>query len=146
MRTHLALCIALTALSVPPVTVLAAPPAHAKAYGLQRGERLPPAYRHRSYVVEDWRLHRLRMPPRGHQWVAIGADYLLVAIATGIIVDVLTSPQVVVVPSPSAGAAQPPAAGVFYYFCESSKAYYPYVTQCPEGWRVLPTTPPGHVR
>ena len=143
MRTYLALCVALTALSVPPGPVFAAPPAHAKAYGMQRGERLAPAYRHRNYVVEDWRLHRLRTPPRGHQWVAIGADYLLVAIATGIIVEVLTSPGAAAAPPPS---VSPPAAGVFYYFCESAKAYYPYVTQCPEGWRVLPTTPPGPVR
>ncbi len=154
MRAHVALCVALTALAVPPVPVFAAPPPHAAARGVQRGEpyrfyrgeRLAPAYRHHNYVVTDWRAHRLQAPPRGHQWISIGADYLLVAIATEIIVDVLTSPQVVVAPSPSAGASQPPAAGVFYYFCDSARSYYPYVTQCPEGWRVLPTTPPGPVR
>jgi len=36
-----------------------------------------------------------------------------------------------VVPAPSAG----------WYFCESTRAYYPAVSQCAEGWRVLPGTP-----
>lgn len=154
MRAHLAFCIALTALSIPPVSVFAAPPPHAAARGMERGEahrfyrgeRLPQVYRHRNYIVEDWRLHRLQAPPRGHRWVAIGADYLLVAIATGIIVDVLTSPRGAGAPAPSVSASPPAAAGVFYYFCDSSGAYYPYVTYCPEGWRVQPTTPPGPVR
>ena len=51
MRAHLALCIALAALSVPPVPVFAAPPAHAKAYGLQRGERLPPGMKQRLAIA-----------------------------------------------------------------------------------------------
>ncbi|MDB5872174.1 MAG: integral rane protein-like [Ramlibacter sp.] len=55
----------------------------------RRGDRLPPEYRHRSYVVDDWRSHRLSAPPRGYQWVQSGGDYLLVAIATGIIAQLL---------------------------------------------------------
>jgi Ni/Co efflux regulator RcnB len=54
-----------------------------------RGERLPVEYRHRQYVVDDWRGHNLRAPPRGYHWVQTGADYVLVAIATGIIVQLL---------------------------------------------------------
>jgi Ni/Co efflux regulator RcnB len=52
-----------------------------------RGERLPAEYRHRQYVVDDWRGHRLSAPPRGYQWVQTGGDYVLVAIATGIIMQ-----------------------------------------------------------
>jgi len=44
-----------------------------------------PQYRSRQYVVEDWRGHRLHQPPHGYQWVQVGGDYVLVAIATGII-------------------------------------------------------------
>ncbi|MFT3721386.1 RcnB family protein [Pseudorhodoferax sp.] len=55
----------------------------------QRGERLPPAYRARYYVVDDWRGHRLQRPPRGYHWVQVGADYVLIAIATGIIAQVI---------------------------------------------------------
>ena len=54
-----------------------------------RGGRLPAEYRHRNYVVNDWRGHRLSAPPRGHHWVQTGSDYVLVAIATGIILQLL---------------------------------------------------------
>ncbi len=54
-----------------------------------RGGRLPPEYRTRHYVIEDWRSHRLSAPPHGYQWVQNGGDYLLVAIATGVILSVL---------------------------------------------------------
>lgn len=54
-----------------------------------RGDRLPPDYRSRQYVVQDWRSHRLPAPARGQQWVQVGADYVLVAVATGVIVSVL---------------------------------------------------------
>ncbi len=58
-------------------------------YSYYRGSYLPPQYRTRQYVVEDWRGHRLSAPPRGHYWVQSGSDYLLVAIATGVVVALL---------------------------------------------------------
>ena len=54
-----------------------------------RGDRLPYEYRTRHYVVDDWRSHHLYAPPRGYQWVQSGGDYLLVAVATGIIASIL---------------------------------------------------------
>jgi Ni/Co efflux regulator RcnB len=51
----------------------------------RRGGRMPSEYRHRQYVVSDWRAHQLAPPPRGYQWVQVGGDYVLAAIATGII-------------------------------------------------------------
>jgi Ni/Co efflux regulator RcnB len=56
-----------------------------------RGARLPVEYRNRQYVVNDWRGHGLRTPPRGYQWVQTGGDYVLVAIASGIILELLLS-------------------------------------------------------
>lgn len=56
-----------------------------------RGGHIPGEYRNRQYVVDDWRAHRLSPPPRGHHWVQVGADYVLVAIATGIIVQLVLS-------------------------------------------------------
>jgi hypothetical protein len=38
----------------------------------------------------------------------------------------------------------PPAPN--WYYCESAKGYYPYVTQCPEPWRVVPAVPPAPTR
>ncbi|WPB58799.1 RcnB family protein [Xylophilus sp. GOD-11R] len=64
---------------------------HADARGagpdhrFHRGDRLPAEYRSRQYVVDDWRGHRLSAPPRGYQWVQVGGDYVLAAIATGVI-------------------------------------------------------------
>lgn len=54
-----------------------------------RGQRLPQEYRHNNYVVDDWRGHHLSPPPRGYHWVQTGSDYVLVAIATGIIMQIL---------------------------------------------------------
>jgi len=54
-----------------------------------RGARLPTEYRNRQYVVDDWRGHHLSAPPRGYHWVQTGGDYVLVAIATGIIMQLL---------------------------------------------------------
>lgn len=58
-------------------------------HDFRRGQRLPVEYRHRQYVVEDWRGHHLSAPPRGYHWVQTGGDYVLVAIATGIILQLL---------------------------------------------------------
>lgn len=56
-----------------------------------RGGRIPSEYRNRQYVVNDWRGHQLSAPPRGHQWVQVGADYALIAIATGVIAQLVLS-------------------------------------------------------
>jgi Ni/Co efflux regulator RcnB len=58
-------------------------------YEYYRGDRLPIEYRHRQYVVDDWRGHNLSAPPRGYRWVQSGNDYILIAIATGIIAQLL---------------------------------------------------------
>jgi len=54
-----------------------------------QGDRLPMQYRSHQYVVNDWRGHRLSAPPRGYHWVQSGGDYVLVAIATGVILQLL---------------------------------------------------------
>lgn len=55
-----------------------------------RGGYLPHEYRQRAYYVNDWHAHRnLYAPPYGHQWVQVGSDFLLVAIATGLIANLL---------------------------------------------------------
>jgi len=57
----------------------------------RRGDRLPSHYRDR-YDEVDWRDCGLRAPPRGHRYVEDDrGNYLLVAIATGVILSVLLS-------------------------------------------------------
>lgn len=62
------------------------------AYGEHRwarGDRLPDQYRHREYYVGDWRAHHLHAPPRGYQWVNVDGNYVLVALASGLIADMV---------------------------------------------------------
>ena len=56
-----------------------------------KGSRVPPQYRSQHYVVNDWRGHHLSAPPRGYHWIPNGGDYLLVAIATGVIASMVLS-------------------------------------------------------
>jgi len=58
-------------------------------HSFRRGDRLPQQYRSRQYVVDDWRGHRLSAPPRGYRWVQVGGDYVLAAIATGVIASLI---------------------------------------------------------
>jgi Ni/Co efflux regulator RcnB len=61
------------------------------SHDLHRGGRLPDRYRNHQYVVNNWREHRLRPPPRGYHWVQTGGDYVLAAVATGIIADLIVN-------------------------------------------------------
>jgi Ni/Co efflux regulator RcnB len=56
---------------------------HYRPHRWERGHR----YYGPNYVVRDYGYYRLRPPPRGYHWVRSDNDYLLVAIATGIILD-----------------------------------------------------------
>lgn len=60
-------------------------------HDLRRGQRLSQEYRDQRYVVNDWKARHLNAPPRGHQWVRAGNDYVLAAIATGVITQILLS-------------------------------------------------------
>jgi len=52
------------------------------------------------------------------------------------------TPPVVVVPSTPAVPSTPPQAQ-YWYYCDASKTYYPYVQSCPGGWKMVPATPSG---
>ena len=56
-----------------------------------KGDRLPSQYRDRNYVVDDWRSHGLSAPPRGYHWVGVNGDYVLAAVATGVIASILVN-------------------------------------------------------
>lgn len=62
------------------------PPPHARSW--QRGHR----YDGPVIIVNDYRVRHLREPPHGYHWVRDddSDQYLLVAIATGIILDIAT--------------------------------------------------------
>jgi len=62
-------------------------------------------------------------------------------------------PQVTVAPAPvyiqqapvpdTSGAPPAAAPAASYYYCPESKAYYPYVQNCPSGWQRVAPQPPG---
>ena len=57
----------------------------------RRGDRLPAYYRD-YYRPVDYRAYRLRAPPRGYHYVRDDrGDYLLVGIATGVILGIIAS-------------------------------------------------------
>lgn len=56
-----------------------------------RGRALPRDLRTPQYVVANYRQHHLTAPRRGQQWVQVGADYVLVSIATGVIASIVLS-------------------------------------------------------
>ncbi|MEJ0059729.1 MAG: RcnB family protein [Terricaulis sp.] len=57
----------------------------------RRGDRLPSYYRD-NYRSVDYRRHGFRQPPRGYHYVEDDrGDYLLVGIATGVILGIIAS-------------------------------------------------------
>ncbi len=52
-----------------------------------RGQYLPPQAR--GEVIQDFGRYHLRRPPRGYYWYRAGDDYVLAAIASGVIFEVI---------------------------------------------------------
>ncbi len=54
------------------------------------------------------------------------------------------APIVVAPPAPAQyveRSDQPMQSG-YWYYCETSRGYYPYVRDCPSGWKAVPPAPP----
>jgi Ni/Co efflux regulator RcnB len=54
-------------------------------HGWKHGDHLPQNYWHAQEI--DWNHYHLRRPPHGYHWVRVDDDFVLVAVATGIILD-----------------------------------------------------------
>lgn len=55
------------------------------------------------------------------------------------------APPTVVMQSPAPPSSQVvmPQVVQSWYYCAAPSGYYPYVTSCPSGWKLVPATPPG---
>ena len=62
---------------------------NARGPEFRRGGYIPRDFRNRQYVVNDYRAYRLSPPLRGQQWVQVGSDYVLIAVATGLIANIV---------------------------------------------------------
>ncbi|KGI78193.1 RcnB family protein [Oleiagrimonas soli] len=57
-----------------------------------KGGRVPEMYRSQRYVVTDWRAYHLHEPPRGYRWQrSDNGDFLLVAMTTGVILNIIAN-------------------------------------------------------
>ena len=54
-----------------------------------KGQRLDARYRDNRYYVSDYRRYGLRQPPRGYRWQRVDNQFLLTAVATGLIASVI---------------------------------------------------------
>ncbi len=64
---------------------------HMMHHGWKKGQRLSSQWQHGHDV--DWRAHHLRQPPRGYHWVQTDGDYVLAAVATGVILSTIFANQ-----------------------------------------------------
>lgn len=54
-----------------------------------------------------------------------------------------SSPPVYIEQGEAQAEAAPSQAQGDWYYCAASKAYYPYVADCPAGWQRVPAQPPA---
>ncbi|WP_261642748.1 RcnB family protein [Erwinia mallotivora] len=55
----------------------------------RKGHALEARYRGDGYRVNDWQKHGLKAPPPGHRWQNVDGNYVLIAVATGVITSVI---------------------------------------------------------
>ncbi len=70
----------------------------------------------------------------GWWWIAAGEWYFYTAPVYPY-PEPYIPPPVAIEPEP-ASQREP-----VWYYCKSSRSYYPYVSVCPEGWRMVPAKP-----
>lgn len=112
---------------------LADPPGAARHYRPDRHDR--PIYGN-TYHGHDYGRRPDRHGRPDPFWGVLGAGLALGAIALA--VETPRPPPVAVVP---VVVAPPPPPRRMWYYCESARAYYPYVAYCPESWRTVPAAP-----
>jgi Ni/Co efflux regulator RcnB len=56
----------------------------------RRGGRIEHSDWNRGQRV-DWRRHHLRQPPRGYEWRQVDNQYVMAAVATGVIASILAA-------------------------------------------------------
>ena len=105
------------------VVVPVLPPAYATVWIAGR----PYYYANDVYYVEAPNGYAVTAPPAG--------------IEQGAVIAAPAAPPPASAAGAPAAASPAPPPGMWHY-CDSSKSYYPYVSECPEGWRQVPATPP----
>jgi hypothetical protein len=143
VRSKIALCLAAASL------VLAAPLAqaqpHRDRHEHDRGRGWHGDIRHfHEHDIGRWRgghWYHGRYGGRLGWWWIVSGVYYFYPQPVYPYPDPYTPPVVVAPPVAAAPAPAPaPSSGTWYY-CDAAGAYYPYVADCPSGWRPVPATP-----
>jgi hypothetical protein len=107
-----------------PYPFYAPPPAFAYSYGYPYYP-YPYAYSQPQVIVTQ--------PPQPQVYIEQGGSITSVPDA-----NANAQPPAQAAPSTSAGNSQG-----YWYYCEQSDTYYPYVKECPAGWKQVTPTPPA---
>lgn len=57
----------------------------------RKGYRMRSEDWNRGERVDDWRAYHLRQPPRGYEWREVDGNYVMAAVATGIVASVIAA-------------------------------------------------------
>lgn len=57
----------------------------------RKGYHMPAADWGRGQRVDNWRAYHLNAPPRGYEWREVDGNYVLAAVATGVIASVIAA-------------------------------------------------------
>lgn len=76
----------------------------------------------------------------GWYWV-VGPSWYLYSQPIYPYPDPYRPPVVILENQPQTNPTPPPPPQNWYY-CEEAKDYYPYVSNCPSGWKTIPVSPP----
>jgi Ni/Co efflux regulator RcnB len=58
-----------------------------------KGQRVPTEYRTYNFMMDDWRGHGLKAPPRGQKWLGVNGDYVLVSTSNWTISNIVAGVQ-----------------------------------------------------
>ena len=86
---------------------------------------------HRSHGFRGHRFHHRHRGPRIRIGIGVGTFW-------GPYWPRYAYPPVVAPPP----VVVQPLSPQYWYYCDEAKSYYPYVAQCPGGWRAVTPTPP----
>ena len=100
-------------------------------------------------TLDVWRggnWHHGRHEGRDGWWWIVGGIWYFYPVPVYPYPDPFTPPAVIINQQPQTSeppvTAEVPPQPQYWYYCDSRKAYYPYVSTCPESWRAVPAEPP----
>ena len=117
--------------------------------GAQRAHRAAPPQWHGNierFHEHDWQLwrnghwSRLRHGGRMGWWWVVGTNWYFYPTPVYPYPNPWEPPPVTLV-NPPLNVSPPAPPATYWYYCEASRSYYPYVPECAGAWTQVPATP-----